>query len=251
MTKRIKMILPVPMPPEAIELFKAQMPPEMARPDIVYEWTGTKNGANILDSYYDAVLSDAFVLEAGARAEEEGFAAVCINSMSDSGLKALRSRLTIPVFGPCHTSFLTACMLGQKFSVITMWDEWRHMYDKTLKEEGLGHRCASVRAIGVRPDTQELLVGKEDIVFDKLEAAGRQAIEEDGADVLILGSTTMHQSHAHLKERLPVPVINPGVVAFKLCEMFLDLGLAQSKTAFPSPEKTNDGVFDTVPVVFE
>ncbi|MDG2242720.1 MAG: aspartate/glutamate racemase family protein [Rhodospirillaceae bacterium] len=251
MTKRIKMILPVPMPPEAIELFKQQMPPALSRPDIEYEWVGTQSGANILDSYYDAVLSDAFVMAAGAKAEGEGFSAVCINSMSDSGLKGLRSRLSIPVFGPCHTSFLTACMLGKTFSVLTMWEEWVHMYEKTLKEEGLEHRCASIRAIGVRPDTQELLVGKEDIVFEKLESAGHAAIQEDGADVLILGSTTMHQSHAYLHDRMPVPVINPGVVAFKLCEMFLDLGLAHSKSSFPSPEKTNDDIFDSVPAVFE
>ncbi len=122
--------------------------------------------------------------------------------------------------------------------------------EKTLREEGLERRCASVRAIGVRPDTQELLVGKEEIVFEKLEAAGREAIEEDGADVLILGSTTMHQSHAFLQERMPVPVINPGVVAFKLCEMFLDLGLSHSKTAYPNPEKTNDYVFESVGTVF-
>ncbi|NKB42867.1 MAG: hydrogenase expression protein HupH [Alphaproteobacteria bacterium] len=250
MTKRIKMILPVPMPPQAINLFKQQMPPALSRPDIEYEWVATKNGANILDSYYDAVLSDAFVMAAGARAEDEGFSAVCINSMSDSGLKGLRSRLSIPVLGPCHTSFHTACMLGGSFSVITMWDEWTHMYEKTLREEGLERRCASVRAIGVRPDTQELLVGKEEIVFEKLEAAGREAIEEDGADVLILGSTTMHQSHAFLQERMPVPVINPGVVAFKLCEMFLDLGLSHSKTAYPNPEKTNDYVFESVGTVF-
>jgi Asp/Glu/hydantoin racemase len=43
-----------------------------------------------------------------------------------------------------------------------------------------------------------------------LAEAGRKAIEEDGADVLLLGSTTMHQAHAYLAERLPVPVINPG-----------------------------------------
>ena len=250
MSKRIKMLLPIPMPDAAIDMFKGQMPPEMARPDITYEWFGTKNGANILDSYYDATLSDAFVLEAGARAEQEGYSAVCINSMSDSGLKALRSRLTIPVFGPGHTSFLAACMLGKTFSILTMWDEWHHMYERTLKDEELTHRCASIRSIGVRPDTQELMTGKEDSVFPLLEEQARLAIEQDKADVLILGSTTMHQSHAYLADKLPVPVINPGVVAFKLCEMFLDLGLAHSKTAYPSPEKTNDGVFDPVVRVF-
>lgn len=87
---------------------------------------------------------------------------------------------------------------------------------------------------------QELLEGKEEIVFSKLEEAGRKAIEEDGASVLILGSTTMHQSHNYLQENLPVPVLNPGVVAYKLCEMFLQLDLSHSKQAYPNPEQLQD-----------
>ena len=87
---------------------------------------------------------------------------------------------------------------------------------------------------------QELLEGKEEVVFDKLLEASEAAIAEDGADVIVLGSTTMHQSHAYLANRLPVPVINPGVVAYKLCEMMLGLGLSHSKKAFPSPETIQD-----------
>ena len=68
----------------------------------------------------------------------------------------------------------------------------------------------------------------------------RKAIEEDGADVIVLGSTTMHQSHAYLANVLPVPVINPGQVAFELCKMYLNLGLTHSKTAFAAPEQPND-----------
>ena len=65
-------------------------------------------------------------------------------------------------------------------------------------------------------------------------------IEDDGADVLILGSTTMRQSHAYLKQHLPVPVINPGLVAYKICEMILELELCHSKTAFPDPKAVQD-----------
>jgi allantoin racemase len=124
-----------------------------------------------------------------------------------------------------------------------MWERWLPLYRKGLKEYGLESRLASIRSIEVRPDTEALLAGKEDVVFAKLEAAARLAIEEDGADVIVLGSTTMHQSHAWLAERLPVPVLNPGVVAYKLCELFLDLGLCHSKKAYPSPESLKDGAF--------
>jgi allantoin racemase len=109
-----------------------------------------------------------------------------------------------------------------------------------LKEYGLESRCASLRSINTRPDLAELLEGKEEVVFAKLEEESLKAINEDGADVIVLGSTTMHQSHRYLQEKLPVPVINPGQVAYKLCELFLQLGLKHSKKAFASPEMPND-----------
>jgi allantoin racemase len=183
---------------------------------------------------------DTFVFEAGLRAEAEGYAAVCIDTVSDSGLYALRSRLSIPVVGPGQAAFYTACMLGQKFSILTMWEEWFHLYKKLLNEYGLWHRVASLRSIKTRPDLSELLAGKEEVIFAKLEAEARLAIEADGADCIVLGSTTMHQSHAYLAERLPVPVINPGQIAYKLCEVFLELGLSHSKKAFPAPQMPKD-----------
>jgi allantoin racemase len=248
--RKIKMILPVPMPPEALPRFAAQIPSHLMRPGLSVEFVGVKTGPFILDSYYETTLADAFVVEAGMRAETEGYHAVCINSMSDSGLAGLRSLLTIPVFGSAHTAFAAACVLGKKFSVVTMWRPWAMLYDKVLTENGLYSRLASIRSIEVRPDTAALLEGKEEIVFAKLEDEARKAIEHDGADVIVLGSTTMHQSHAYLAGRLPVPVINPGLVAFEMCNMFLNLGLSHSKVCYPSPERIEPAVFDKVPSRF-
>ena len=248
--RRIKMIVPVPVPQVALPGFAAQIPAELVRPDIKIDFVGTRHGASLLDSPYEAALGDMWVLDAGARAEEEGYAAVCINSMSDSGLSALRSRLTIPVVGPGRASFYLAADLGKRFSVITMWPRWHWIYEKLALETGLGSRLASIRDIDTRPDTAELLAGKEDIVFAKLEIAARKAIEEDGADVLILGSTTMHQSHSWLAPRLEVPLLNPGLVAFKQCEMLLDLGLSHSKRTYFAPEAAKDSLLDSVEALF-
>ncbi len=96
-------------------------------------------------------LADAFVLEAGITAETEGYDAVCINSMSDSGLSALRSRLTIPVVGPGQACFLTAAMLGHKFSVLTMWNRWKPLYRKVAVELGMHTRLASIESIEDAP----------------------------------------------------------------------------------------------------
>jgi len=239
-SKRIKIIVPIPMDEAGVANRASQLPAERIRDGYEVEFVAVNWGAALGDSYYDTMLMDMSVFEAGLKAEEEGYDAVCIDTVSDSGLYALRSRLSIPVFGPGQAALHAACMLGHKFSIITMWDEWFHLYRKILTEYKLEARCASLRSIRTRPDLAELLAGKEEVIFQTLEQESRRAIEEDGADVIVLGSTTMHQSHAHLEKVLPVPVINPGQICYKFCEVFLELGLSHSKTAFPSPEMPND-----------
>jgi allantoin racemase len=247
---RIRMILPVPLPPEALANFAAQIPAELRRPDIELEFVGCRAGASLVDSAYESTLADAFVLDAGLDAEKAGCAAVCSFSTSDSGVAALRSALSIPVVGAAQAAFSLAIQLGARFSVVTMWEPWRKAISDTIAKYGLAGRVASVRKIDVRPDTHELLNGKEEIVFAKLEAQARAAIEEDGADVIMLGSTTMYQSHAYLSSVLPCPVINPGLAAYKACETLIDLRLAQSKIAYPSPLNPVDNCFGPIPPVF-
>jgi allantoin racemase len=243
MARRVKMIVPVPVPPEALDAFAAQISPELLRPDISISFGCAARGGTTLDSPYEGTLADAFCLEAGIAAAEEGFDAVCINSMSDSGVAALRSRLSIPVFGTAAPTYHFAAQLGRRFSIISMWEPWRWLYEKLLGEQKLENRLASIRTIGVPPDTAELLAGKEEIVFAKMLDAATKAVEEDGADVLVIGSTTMHQSHRFLQDRFDIPVLNPGLVAFKTCEMALDLGVAHSRRAYPAPRVHNDAVF--------
>ena len=233
--KKILTIVPFAMSPDNLLLRQQQLQGLQFGPDLHFEYRSVKAGPVNYSSHHDFVLADASIFEAGCRAQQEGFAAVCIDTMSDSGVAALRSVLDIPVFGPGKVSMLTALMLGDRFSILTMASRWKPLYKKALDELGMHHKCASVRAIEVSPDNQALLSGKEEEVFPLLEAAAMKAIEIDGADVIILGSTTMHQAHAHLQARLPVPVINPGPLSYKIAESMLALGHTHSRTAYPRP----------------
>jgi allantoin racemase len=80
-------------------------------------------------------------------------------------------------------------------------------------------------------------------MFEKLTAEGQKAIDEDGADVILLGSTTMHQAGDYMAAHLPAPVVNPGPVGIKMAEMLVQLGLSHSKVAFPSPATIIDDRF--------
>jgi allantoin racemase len=233
--KKVLVIVPFAMSQDNLLLRQQQLQGLQFGDGIRFEYRAVRAGPLNYSSHHDFVLADAANFEAGCRAQDEGYDAVCIDTMSDSGVAALRSVLDIPVFGPGKASMLMALTLGDRFSILTMASRWKPLYKKALDELGLHHKCASVRAIEVPPDNQALLSGKEEEVFPLLEAAGRKAVEEDGAEVLILGSTTMHQSHAYLSARLPVPVINPGPLSYKLAEAALALGLTHSRVAYPRP----------------
>jgi Asp/Glu/hydantoin racemase len=232
---KVLVIVPFPFDEHGLSLRRAQQASCKLGPDIEFEYTAVRAGPGLFDSHHDYLLADMAIFEAGLDAQNEGYDAVCIDTMSDSGMAALRSVLDIPVIGPGRASYLMALMLGDRFSVLTQWDPWMASYRKSLQEYGLADKCASIRSINVPPDVENLLGGKEEDVFPKLLAAGTRCVEEDGADVICLGSTTMHQAHAYLHERLAVPVINPGPLTYKIAETILGLGLSHSPTAYQKP----------------
>ena len=85
----------------------------------------------------DMVLADVAFLRSGSRRRKRASRhAVCIDTMSDSGVAALRSVLDIPVIGPGRASMLTAMLLGSRFSVVTMWKHWFHLM-KTIGDLGI------------------------------------------------------------------------------------------------------------------
>ena len=232
--KRVLVIVPFPFGEEGIALREDQLKDVELDPGVTFEYRGVRAGPALFDSYHDWVIADVALFEVGKDAQEEGYDAVCIDTMSDSGMNALRSVLDIPVIGPGRCSYLTALMLGSKFSVLTQWDPWIGLYKKGLAEYGLTDKCASIRSINTPPDVENLLGGKEEVVFPKLRDAGLACID-DGAEVICMGSTTMHQAVPYLRENLPVPIINPGPLTYKLAEFFLGLGLTQSRLAYAKP----------------
>ena len=231
--KKVLVIVPFPMSDENRDLRRAQLQAVELGADIAFDFESVRVAPKNYVSAADMVLADVGVLEAGIEAERRGYDAVCVDTMSDSGVAALRSELSIPVIGPGRASILTAMLLGNRFSIVSMWPHWRHLYTRTLTDLGLDRHCASIRSIDVTPSNQSLMSGREEELFPLLEACATRCIEEDGAEVILLGSTTMHQAHRHLADRLPVPVINPGPLTYKLAEAALGLGLTHSRAAYP------------------
>ncbi|MFG1858460.1 aspartate/glutamate racemase family protein [Actinomadura geliboluensis] len=239
-------VLPVPATADARAAFAAQLPAEIIDPDVQVEFVAPAHGPrNMIDSPYERTIADSAVLAEGTRAAKRGADAIVINSMSDSGLNALRSRLSIPVVGVCQASMALAMQLGRSIGVITMWRPWHELYTSAAAAAGISDRLVSIRDIATRPDSEALLTGREDTVCPQLLAACRVAIKDDRADVLILGSTTLHRAWRYLSERVDVPLINPGVAGHLAAQDLLRAHLTHSRRAYPAPQRADDDLLSS------
>ena len=115
---RVLVIVPFAMSADNLLLRQAQLTSLSLGPNIHFEYRPVKAGPVNYSSHHDFVLADVANFEAGCRAQVEGFDAVCIDTMSDSGVAALRSVLDIPVFGPGKVSVLAALMLQDRSAIL-------------------------------------------------------------------------------------------------------------------------------------
>lgn len=231
---RALVLIPFVMDEKGVANRRAQLTKVKLGPDIDFDFRPVTVGPTSYMSAQDFAFMDLAIYEAGVDAQKQGYDAVTIDTMSDSGMEALRSALDIPVVSPGKASMLFAMMLGNKFSLLAQWEPAQIRAQKFVKSLGLDAFCAGIENYDVKPDYVNLMSGKEDKTLPRMLAAGKRAIEK-GADVLILGSTTMHQAHEYLSARLPIPVVNPGPLTYKLVESVLDLGLMHSRRPWPKP----------------
>ncbi|MGW0172687.1 aspartate/glutamate racemase family protein [Rhodococcus sp. NPDC003322] len=246
---RIKVIVPFPLDEEAIARRAAQLSPTMLGPDVTVDYVPVRNSGVLADSAYDNLLIELFVVEAGIGAEADGYDAVCVDTASDSGVAALRSRLSIPVIGPGQVAAHTASLLGRRFSIVSTFERWADNCRKNLVTYEMSHKVASIRSLSSEtPDVSRLLTDKPEVI-DALAALAHSAVVDDGADAIVLASTTMHQAASTLADRLPVPVIDPGPWSVRLAADLVLLGVSHSRPAHPAPARHQDELLFALPSV--
>lgn len=228
---KIKVIVPVStnvwndMIKEAYEAYKD---PE-TRIDIV----NIEKGPESIEQLYDEAWAALPTLIEAEKAEKEGYDAVIDYCFGDPALEAIKEALNIPVVGLNEPTIHLASILGRKFSIIGVGGEFAHgLFRDKIAIYGLSHKLASVRitdimVLDIKKDFQKLV--------NALAEAGRKAIEEDGAQVLVLGCGSLLNIAEILKEKLNVPVLDSGLAALKVVEDLVQLKLSQSKKAYMKP----------------
>lgn len=156
----------------------------------------------------------------------------------------------VVVTSNAHAQMHIAMMLGHRFSIVDISETHNIWMHSLVLQYGLSERCASIRNMDFplpRPgrDAPSMLEqrqnahakGTSDLV-ERAVAESLAAIEEDGADVIMLGCSAAFWLRPFLQKRLDelgweAPVLEGYSSAIAQARMLLGLGVNASGLAFP------------------
>lgn len=202
-----------------------------ARPGTEIDALGAPWGTPSIESHAEEALAAAAAIElVGAHAGAyDGIAIACFG---DPGLDAARELAPVPVVGIAEAAMLLALPLGHRFSIVAALDRARPLMLDVVRRHGLEARCASVRTTGL----SVLEIDRDPAAAEAaIVAAGRRAVDEDGAEAICLGCAGMGPLDERVGARLGVPVIDGVAAAVKLLEALHDYGGPTSRAAAYRP----------------
>jgi allantoin racemase len=187
-------------------------------------------GAPLFIETYEDVLRAAPGMVRLLREHEEQFDAFVIACHSDPNLDAMKEITAKPVVGIGEASMKIASMLGHRFSVVTTMAHSIPNKEAQVARLHLQDLLASV----VAPPSE--MAGASDA--EKLLRAARMALDEDRAEVIVLGCAGMAGLDRHMAAELGAPVLDGVVCALILATGLAKYGVATSKVRRYNPEYT-------------
>ncbi len=193
------------------------------------EIIGTTNtkGPKTIEGALGGVMTTQGVLEIIIK-EEENYDAFVIACFSNHpSIAAGREITNKPIIGIFEASVFQACMIGEKFGIVTTSKRKEPLLAQGLNQLGISSRCSAIRSTGL--SVVDLEKKNPDQVADILLQVSKKTIEEDGTEVILLGCAGMAGLNKVLEKELGIPVIDPVGAAIKMAEALIYQGLTTSK----------------------
>lgn len=215
----------------------ARIARSVARPETEIVPATGRFGARYITTRAAAAIAGHAALDAFAR-EGQGADAVVIACFGDPGLFALRELANVPVIGMAEASCHMASTLGRKFSIVTGGRAWGPMLEEFVATIGLSANLASVRTVEA---TGADIAANPDEALAGLKATCQGAVQEDGAEAIILGGLGLAGIAERIAADVPVPLIDNVVAAIRVAEAAATLGVSKARSgsfAAKEPVKT-------------
>ena len=197
-------------------------------------------GVAYIETRFEALIGAYAAAELAAE-HYARFDAVVVAAFGDPGLAGLREALPCPVTGLTEAALASACLLGQRFSIVAISQRIRAWYRETVEHIGLDGRLASIRGLDEPLADIGTVQGDQG---ERLVALAERCVDEDGADVIVLAGAPLAGLARSLRGRLPVPVVDGVSSAVRHAESLVALqpGSARRGSFAPPPVKPNRGL---------
>ena len=178
------------------------------------EFVTASYGVPYIATRTEAIIGGRAALE--ILAERDGaFDAAIIAAFGDPGLGAAREMMAVPIVGLAEASLLMACPLGRMFSVVSFSSRLEPWYRECIAWHGLTGRLSSIRMLDARiADVGQVQAENEDLLVDLAD----RAVQEDGAEVVILAGAPLAGLASRVKDRIAVPVVEGVAASVKMAE---------------------------------
>ena len=199
-----------------------------------------QKGFPYISNKAEAQIAGGTVLEVLSKYHNE-FDAVIIAAFGDPGLIAAREMFDVPIVGLGESAMLSACLFGKKFSVISFSKNMSSWYEESVEILGLQSRYSGFRAIdGVVLSIDEI----QSLQKEALINAAKDAIEIDGADVIIFAGAPLSGFKKFVEKEISVPIIDCAEAAVKQAELAITMAgkTLNKKINFKLPPKNSNGL---------
>lgn len=197
----------------------------VAAPGTTVQAVSPAMGPESIECHYDEALSVPGVLAEITAGEQSGVDGYVIACFGDPGLDAARELARGPVVGTAEAAMRTAAYLGRGFTVVTTLARTRGRAWDLAERYGMHGLCRGVHAC----DIPVLDLGRLPGALDRVTTACARAVEEDGADAVVLGCAGMTDWAAPIAASIGVPVVDGVQAAVLAVQGLVEMGLRTGK----------------------
>ncbi len=187
----------------------------------------TPGAPRFIETYEDDVAAAPGMLQL-VREHEHEVEAFVVACHGDPNLDAMKEATTKPVVGIGEASMKVASMLGHSFSVVTTAKRSIPPKEAQARKYHLQELMVSVRA----PESDASDCGDELVFLD----LARLAVEEDLAEVVVLGCAGLTGMDKLIQTEFGVPALDGVVCALIIAEGLVRYGASTSKVLGFNPE---------------
>jgi len=197
-------------------------------------------GVAYIETRFESLIG-AYAAATLAAEHWEQHDAIVVAAFGDPGIEGLREAFDIPVIGMTEAALMSACLLGKRFSIVAISRRITAWYRECVQANGLLDRLASIRCL----DQPLQDIGRvQDDHGERLKALCLSAVDDDGADVIVIAGAPLAGLARSMKSEIPVPMVDGVSSAVNHAQTLVSLAPAPARRGSfaPPPIKPNQGL---------